>query len=237
MTGSLSTKRIQIAVLSIFAILSVSAVQGSVQVGDLIRMGDGVGTHGGVFHVDDINDGPGFDFDTFCVELQQYINPNNSTKYLVESITTQNSLGNQLQPFAAWLYNSFLNKTLSGVNFSALTTLDANTIQLGIWRGMGYQDSFIHSVVGNSFYSPASTNLANNGWTADFANSGWSGLGNIRIMNLRTVSLHRGVYRPDGFAQDQLVRLPEPMSIISWATLLSLATGAYRFRKRRPALA
>ena len=101
-----------------FFAASGASVQASIQVGDKIKLGDGPGSPGGIFRIDDLNDSPQWNFDSFCVELEEYVNF--STTYVVENIALQTNQGNRtLQSFTAWLYNSYLDQTLSGFNFAS----------------------------------------------------------------------------------------------------------------------
>ena len=198
-----------------FFATSGASVQASIQVGDKIKLGDGPGSPGGIFRIDDLNDSPQWNFDSFCVELEEYVNFN--TIYVVENIALKTNQGNRtLQSFTAWLYNSYLDQTLSGFNFASPTAQDANTLQYAIWKSMGYSDA----AIGASWSATYNPLLAGKGWANAFAASTWSGTGNIYIMNLRTFD---SAGRYTGYAQDQLVRvpgsLPEPMSLAVWSFL------------------
>ena len=60
----------------------------------------------------------------------------------------------------------------------------------------------------------------------DFTNSGWNyGIGNVRIANL--------VGTNDCPSQDQLVLVPEPMSVIVWSLLGLCVSGGIYWRKRK----
>ena len=200
----------------------------SIQVGDKIKLYDGVGMPGGIFNVDDLNDGPtnSIEFQTFCVEITEYIGF--GTKYAVQSIgTTTVQGGNTLQPLTAWLYNSFLNGTLN--NFNPTNSYDANALQLALWISIGYThginspNSDISKYIGQSWYNMYYPKLQAKTWATDFTNSGWSGLGGVQIMNLRGVNSD-GIYTTNN--QDQLIReMPEPWSFLVWSVLAICAGG------------
>lgn len=211
-----------------------ASVQASIQVGDEIKLGNGPGSPGGIFYIDDLNDGPQWNFDSFCVELEEYVSFD--TIYVVENIALKTNRGNRtLQAFTAWLYNSYLDQTLTGITYASPTAQEAsptaqeaNTLQYAIWKSMGYSDAAI-GLSWSATYNPL---LAAKGWANAFTASGWSGTGNIRIMNLRTFD--SAGYT--GYAQDQLVRvpgsLPEPMSLVVWSFLGAVgALVGYRSRR------
>jgi hypothetical protein len=67
------------------------------------------------------------------------------------------------------------------------------------------------------------------GWEQDFNDSGWTGIGNIRIMNLRTYKYYNGQLVLKDHAQDQLVRIvPEATACLTWSLLASVALVARR---------
>ncbi len=201
-------------------------------VGDLVQFNNGIGSPGGIFHVDVLHDAAPWNFDSFCVELEEYINF--STTYVVESIGLTTDRANRtLNSYTAWLYNSYLDQTLN--NFVAGDAADANTLQFAIWKGMGYSETQIESAARNSsWYNKHDDRLNNKGWADDFANdSNWSGTGDVFVMSLRTFD-SSGRYT--GYAQDQIVRvqahMPEPMSFAIWISLGLLAGVIYRRQLR-----
>lgn len=211
-----------------------TASRGSVVVGDLIKFGDSVGSPGGVFRVDVLNDAPQWNFDSFCVELEDYINF--STTYVVANIGLTTDRGNRtLSSFTAWLYNSYLDQTLDNFNFAATNATDANALQFAIWKSMGYSESQIESAAGSSsWYNDYDALLTSKGWANDFANdANWSGTGDIFVMSLRRFD-SAGQYT--GYAQDQIVRVqthtPEPMSFVIWTALGLLGVMIYRKQLR-----
>src|SRR5688572_30400607 len=93
-----------VAALVLGATFSVKA---SIQVGDIVRIGDGPGTPGGIFYIRDFASNKLAD--TFCVQLEEFIRFD--TTYLVAGITTS-TVGTGSRPlssFAAWLYDRYLN--------------------------------------------------------------------------------------------------------------------------------
>ena len=213
------------AFLCALALLLADVAQASIQAGDKIKMINGAGTVGGIFGVDNLSQPSEPNFDTFCVELEQYVNF--STNYIVEKIATTQTSGKTLTAMTAWLYNSFLDGTLDGFNGSLAT--HANALQYGIWKGMGYSDYEIKDVAGKSWRDAARSLFNSMGWEQDFIDSGWTGIGNIRIMNLRTYKYYNGQLVLKDHAQDQLVRcVPEATACLTWSLLASVALVARR---------
>jgi hypothetical protein len=134
---------------------------------------------------------------------------------------------------------------LSAFNFASPTNNQANALQLGVWRGMGYSDSTISSLAGwSSSYITGTLQPILAPWiTAFTAADGvtWSGIGDIRIMNLRTFTGTPGNLVYTGYAQDQLVRIPppdiqdapEPASVLMWIGLAAVAAVTLRVRGAR----
>jgi hypothetical protein len=224
-----------------------AGVQASVQVGDLIKVGDGPGSPGGIFYVDDLNDAEVFD--SFCVEIEERINF--TEKYAVEAINTQtNQTGKPLTDFVAWLYTEYTSDSLLDFAdmFASNPEVAANTLQLAIWKGMGYTknagsgwydgvDGYIKSswydTYNNDYTKTLAQDLVSGIWesefNADVTSGAWSGIGNVRIMNLRKVNSD-GSY--GGYVQDQLVIIPEPISVVVWS-LLGVSIGAVLLRRER----
>jgi hypothetical protein len=209
--------------------------------GDDIRLYRGPGNAGGVFYVDVLGKGVStspYDFSTFCVQLSEFITLSSVT-YDVASITKNTVAGNvPLGSFAAWLYNRFLNGLIT-----ISDDQDANAVQVGIWRSMGYLSGGDGtSPVGSNYdaallgskTSPTAGTLtalyyADVAWTGsavvDANGNKGSYTGDIFIMNLKDLA--------GNDAQDQLVRhMPEPMSLVVWSFLAMCVSGAGLGRRR-----
>ena len=214
-----TSKGLFVAITSSLVLMIGAATScASIEVGDHVKLYNGVGSPGGVFHVDDLNDPGVHNLDTFCVEITEYIGfaP---AEYVVDFIGTKtNQGGKELGEFSAWLYTGYLNGSLLTPAERTVGT-KMNALQVGIWEGMGYTASEISGVIGSNFDA---TLLAD--FHTAFASSGWSGIGDIRVMSLRTLS--------GGYAQDQVFRAaPEPFSIAVWL-LLAVCVGAPLMWKR-----
>jgi hypothetical protein len=249
----MKTRFATVAVALIVSLVGSLPVFASVQAGDVVKLTRPAplhGTSGGEFLAEvDNNDVDALfnngSFNTFCVQLSENISLGSSYKVLSVGTTTVSG-GVQLGSFAAWLYTSYLN---NGLGIVVDTQQEANTIQIGIWKSMGYLGN-----IGNSFSGINTTPIGTN-WTssllstfesayaAAIAGSSWTGgaadnygnvgvyTGDIKIMNLVTIPGNAN-------AQDQLVRIPtppgggapvpEPMSMVVWSFLALCVAGVSR---------
>jgi hypothetical protein len=218
------------------------AVQASIEVGDEIIFGNGIGGPGGIFVIDNQTDLAEPNFETFCVELFEFISFS-PTKYGVESIGLSTVQSNKpLGTFAAWLYTRFLGVGGTLLGFSASDPLDVNAVQVGIWgddplhMGMGYTSAQINPYINAGQHDAALLASLKTQFDSDVANFLWAGTGDIFIMNLRKVKTD-GTY--GAYAQDQLIRIPppqqppvpEPLSVAVW-TLLAACAGSISRRSR-----
>jgi hypothetical protein len=146
----------------------------------------------------------GSSFQTFCVETDEFISF--GTTYYVQ-ISTNAILGganvqspDPLDPRTAWLYNQFLNETLTGYDFGTGSghKTSAGALQRAIWYIEQEIGPPVHGTLADSFID-----LAN---ASDWYANGY--IGNIRVMNLYKNSVCTQ------YAQDQLVRIPAPGAIL-----------------------
>ncbi len=218
-----------------FAVLAMPLCEASILVNTRIQIDTNLpGSSGGRFAVNNpggqISGAYNFGgFETFCVEVEEHITQNGV--YRVKAISTQNSSGKTLGSQAAWLYTQFRAGTLTGFETAgANATNDANALQYGIWQGMGYSDTDIASNLGISASSLNSTyknHWTNSGWATDFANSGWTGIGQVRVMQLKGSAINSTANH-----QDQLLLIPEPGSLAIWG-LVGLGCTVMTSRRRR----
>jgi len=196
--------------------------------GDDIRILNGPGTTGGgefTIVVDETTS-----FVSFCLQQTEYINFVNA--FNVDSISSYavsdpvarggDAQGKDyLSEQTAFLYTQFRDGTLTGYNYGGPNRWQsANDLQYAIW--MFEQE--IPTILSNPFVM-----LANNAVTLGT----WSGLGNVRVMNLSLNGVE---------SQDQLMlvpgrditEVPEPASLLLFGSGVSLAAMARR-RQRRAA--
>lgn len=198
-----------------FTILS-SAVQptfaDTIAVGDALRFNGSDGTtSGGAFHVDNLANGVGEDFLTFCLQRSQYIDYSRPFYVGAISDSADDSPADPISHETAWLFKQFRNGTLPG--YLAGDSLSANSLQRAIWWLEGE---------GDAGYS---TDLVAQNWVAQANGSvlaGWRNQGRVRVLNL---FYDRNFTRK---AQDQL-SVPEPTTL----GLMGLALGAAALRRRR----
>jgi hypothetical protein len=126
-------------------------------------------------------------FLTFCLEVDEYLNFSNA--FLVGNISTatdnggkNTNKGDPLSDFTAYIYT----KTVSGAFIDKL-----DYVQYAIWYEEGEIDSLTQNL--QLFYDSEHSN---------YINSGWSGLGNVRVINLTDLSGNK--------MQDLIVSVPEP---------------------------
>jgi len=225
------------AAVALVLFTALATAQASVQVGDKLKLYDGLGTTGGgIFHVDYNNlanssssQDNGYlpagtfpkDFLTFCVQTREFVSfsgsPAVSPEYHVWGISktvlglnTTRQDGTPLGSFAAWLYSGFLGVdgvSLASAGFNPGTLSHVNALQVGIWQSMGY------SIPSVSYSTTILTALQNayssdTTWASQTADVNGNKTGNIKIMNL--VKLYSNGAIKEHF-QDQLVYIPPPL--------------------------
>jgi len=151
-----------------------------IAVGDLLHFTGSTGTlGGGAFLIDDVSNGAGVDFMSFCVQMTQHVDY--SQLFRVGSITNyaDDASGNDpLSSATQWIFSSFQAGLLN--NYSA------DEIQAAIWK---LEDEWTQSV-GNSdlLISYAQSQVAQ-GWVND----------GVKVINL--------FYQNGTQAQDQVIQM------------------------------
>jgi hypothetical protein len=210
-------RTITMSVVILAALCDPSVVEATpIAVGDMIRFEDGPGTTGGGEFLVTVNDLESFL--TFCLQRTEYVDY--STPFVVGGVSSfafsddvahgGDGFGHDpLSSQTAWLYTQFRAGTLTGYNYLDVITRwqSANDLQNAIW----WFENELGANPNNAFVTAANSAVLN----------GWSGIGNVRALNLEF---------PDGReAQDQLALVPEPATLALFGSALVLAT----WRKRR----
>lgn len=206
------------------------------KVGDTIRVYDREGsTGGGVFEVRPLGSSLFDPFRTFCLQRTESIDFS-SKGFKVEGIRTYTVGGyDEIDQRTAWLYTEYRKGSagalddLPGVyDFTFVnagpqgTEGAANALQKAIWY---LEDEISFSslnTLARRFVVAANSAVAN----------GWSGLGKVRVANL-VYSSKRNGHKSGDRAQDVLILIPEPASIVFWATSSALAGLVVTVRRRK----
>jgi hypothetical protein len=216
--------------IALFAFGGSAAASPVIVSGDLLTFADGPGTTNGGEFIVTVNGT--WTFNTFCLQRTEYIDF--SSAFTVDAVSPYavwDSPANggdpnagvtnghdNLSPETAYLYSKFSAGNLTGYNFGAGRDASANDLQNAIW--MFEQE--IPMDGSNQFVSLANSVVGG---------GGWSGLGNVRVLNLSL----RGVG-----SQDQLFILPagvpdttDSTPVPEPGTLLMVVTGAAGLIARR----
>ncbi|MDZ4781418.1 MAG: hypothetical protein SGJ19_14285 [Planctomycetia bacterium] len=189
-------------------------------------------------------------FRTFCVERNQSLDFSDKG-FFVSAISDHTSSGKALDPMAAFLYWHFRMGTLAGYSYgnnTAAHILSANGLQAALW--------LIQKESGYTSYSSSTFKGLNDDIEAkakvfvDLAKSKvldgtWTGIGLVRVAQIvwsdrYTVDKYgkkKYSHRKGDPAQDVLILIPEPASIVFWLTAGSMAGVGAVIRRRREALA
>ena len=199
--------------LLLLILIPAGARADTVAAGDYVKFGDRGGSPGGEFllTVYDTPGGPAIDqFITFCLQMTEYMNFTDTFKVASVSTATDDlPYGDPLDERTAYLYTNFRSGTLAGYTLGNATS--ANLLQNAIWH---FEGENVGDQSGNVFVQAANT-AVNNG--------SWSGLGNVKVLNL--------FYQDGRRAQDQLTIVPEPSTL----ALLGSGLAALCLRRRRTA--
>lgn len=213
------------------AVMGAQWASAEVVAGSIIKLTDGTGNgRGGAFNGYVVSGASGTwnnSFQSFCLEYNETLRFN--TPYYVQGVTdhtvtksgntfTQDPISSQ----TAWLFTQFSENTLSN---SALwghgTQATKNTaLQQAIW-------SFENEAFGSLSSLASSYKILANNAVAN----GWSGIGNVRVLNLFGYDTRTRSYST--YAQDQLYMVsavPEPETFAMMLVGLGLMGAIARRR-------
>jgi len=200
----------------------------------------GTATSAGAFRTvgDTVAAGLGDSFLTFCLERTEYIGL--GTAYYVDIDTAAKGGGaggavagaDPLSNATAWLYTQFRDNTLddglwgiSGFSYASAASMDS--LQLAFWKledevNTGTWDTIYNSADPDALLARQLVNAANS--------SGWTSLGNVRVMNLYS-GYSSGVF--SGPSQSQLYLMPTPVPEPETYAMLLAGLGLMGFMARR----
>lgn len=222
-------KRVKLVGMAMGLLLTLgmasTAQADNISVGSSVTFADGPGNVAGAFYL--TPDGNAADrFMTFCIQmsvdsdLSEAFRVDNISSFAFEDPADKGGDINgrdYLSSETAWLYTQLRSGAFGDPN--AMSDDTANAFQWAFWVLEGENNE----VPWGSFHDLADSFIL--AARQAVANGSWSGIGNVRVLNLVTAD--------GGEAQDQLVLIntPEPASL---ALIASGAVALY-FRRRRSA--
>jgi hypothetical protein len=132
-------------------------------------------------------------FQSFCIEMSAHVQSIPARTYDVTVGDRISSTGNTLTPEAAYLYYSFVKGTLVtdyDYDLGPGRERSARVLQAAIWSVQGESGSLVDFLNANPNWTPvgaASSEYAQaSAFVAEAQGSGWTSIGNVRVLNLST---------------------------------------------------
>ena len=129
-------------------------------------------------------------FQSFCIEREEYIQADPATTYNVTVNDKVMNSGASLTPEAAYLYQQFHDGTLAGYDYAVGTGRadSARSLQAALWYVQGDGSDLIALLNPNPGWDPVEAGSDEALLAQQFVDaamgSGWTSIGNVRVLNL-----------------------------------------------------
>lgn len=227
--------------LAAAALMGAQFASAQVAAGSVVQLGNGTGSLAGVFNGSVISGpGAGGSFQSFCLEKFEYFGSHTQNLYVKSvSTATQNATGgpstatkvsggaagsDSLSAQTAYLFTQFYSNQATYAGNQSL----ANSMQRAVW--------FLEGELAGSDLTAYNADTKAKEWVSAantaVSNGLWSGLGNVRVLNLYTNASYTS------HSQDQLymvTAVPEPQTYALMLAGLGLIGTIARRRKSKAA--
>lgn len=134
----------------------------------------------------------GGSFQSFCIEMGALVQAEPATTYNVAVSGNIMNSGVPLTPEAAYLYTQFRNGTLAGYDYTvgAGRADSARSLQAALWYVQGQGSDLVDLLNPNPAWVPVGAGSSEALLAQQFVDealaSGWTSIGNVRVLNLYT---------------------------------------------------